>query len=109
MELLLHHFKITIPSSNEEIGDIYDGLIYMAFFCNPFHVSFTLNYDGAPKFKSSGMQLWPVHVNELPPLFGIISTCTSITFQKKQEIYAAIGDMVLHRKTTIVFFFGTPF
>ena len=40
------------------------------FFSHRFNVSFAMNYDGAPKFKYSTVQVWPVHLylNELPPI-----------------------------------------
>jgi hypothetical protein len=52
--------------------DIYDGCVYQVryeFFRDPYNISFCLNYDGAPKFKSSNLQLWPIQlcINELPP------------------------------------------
>ena len=55
------------------LRDIYDGTIYSErsdFFSSPYNISFTLNYDGAPKFKSSNMQIWPIQlcINELPPI-----------------------------------------
>ena len=58
--------------SSEILGDIYDGSEYKKysdFFAQKYNVSFALNYDGAPKFKSSSMQIWPVqlYLNELPP------------------------------------------
>ena len=64
--------------------DIYDGELYQenaSFFKEKFNVSFSLNYDGAPKskFKSSGLQVWPVQmcINELPPSARyVISECT---------------------------------
>ena len=54
------------------LSDIYDAEVYgehREFFQNQFNISFTFNFDGAPTFKSSTMQLWPVQlgVNELPP------------------------------------------
>ena len=35
-----------------------------------------MNYDGAPKFRSSGMQVWPVQfiINELPPQVRCVYT-----------------------------------
>ena len=55
-------------------SDIYDGEVYKASsdllsVCNNLNISFTLNYDGVPKFKSSNTQIWPVQlsINELPP------------------------------------------
>ncbi|VDI18924.1 Hypothetical predicted protein [Mytilus galloprovincialis] len=54
--------------------DIYDGSIYRSFYNNsgplssPNNISFTMNTDGAPVFKSSKMSLWPIYlmINELP-------------------------------------------
>lgn len=51
---------------------MYDGdayLKYSEFFDSPYNISFALNFDGAPKFKSSSTQIWPVqiYINELPP------------------------------------------
>ena len=54
------------------LSDIYDGDEYenhSEFFESHYNVSFSLNFDGAPKFKSSSVQVWPVmlYLNELPP------------------------------------------
>ena len=54
------------------ISDIFDGEEYekhSEFFESRYNVSFALNFDGAPKFRSSSVQVWPVmlYVNELPP------------------------------------------
>ena len=53
------------------LADIYDGVAYQGheFFRNQFNISFSFNFDGAPTFKSSKMQLWPVqlYINEFPP------------------------------------------
>ena len=54
------------------LNDLYDGNLYTErseFFSSPYNLSLTLNYDGAPEFKSSTMQIWPVQmmINELPP------------------------------------------
>ena len=54
------------------LEDVFDGTVYTSsadFFKSKYHVSFAVNYDGAPKFKSSKIQLWPVHLylNELLP------------------------------------------
>lgn len=57
------------------IDDIYDGQLYKEFVEsgflseeNKFNISFTLNTDGVPVFKSSKTSMWPVFfaVNELP-------------------------------------------
>ena len=59
-------------SNNEDtLCDIYDGKVYKKnsiFFDHRYNLSFTMNFDGAPKFKSSSMQVWPVQliINELP-------------------------------------------
>ena len=57
------------------LNDIYDGEGYkessnLLSASSCLNISFTLNYDGAPKFKSSNTQIWPVQliINELPPL-----------------------------------------
>lgn len=48
--------------------DIYDGNIYRSFYNNsgplfsPNNISFTINTDGAPVFKSSKMSLWPIYL-----------------------------------------------
>lgn len=97
MDLLQHRFKSV--STNNPLCDIYDGLIYRErsnFFSNPFNISLTINYDGAPKFKSSNMQLWPLQlcVNELPPFIrygldmnnslpvicALVCTCVHVSF-----------------------------
>ena len=59
------------------ITDIYDGLEYAqhakrgGFLCkstNPANLSFLLNTDGVPVFKSSSTSFWPIFlvINELP-------------------------------------------
>lgn len=69
IEALKHRF-CSIPSPGC-MEDIYDGLIYQqeAKHLNELHITFNINFDGAPKFKSSGVQVWPIQVviNELPP------------------------------------------
>jgi len=62
----------------EGLSDIFDGKVYKNsadFFVNKFALSVMLNYDGAPKFKSSGMQIWPVQlsINELAGMFIYVS------------------------------------
>lgn len=71
MELLQYKFN-RVNNGEQTLSDIYDGCIYKersSFFSSMYNISFTLNFDGAPKFKSSNMQIWPVHlsINELPP------------------------------------------
>jgi hypothetical protein len=42
---------------------------HSGYFESEYNLSFALNFDGAPKFKSSSVQLWPIqlYLNELPP------------------------------------------
>ena len=70
VDLIQHRFKRAVPPT--VLADIDDGAVYKEmsqFFNDKFNVSFALNYDGAPVFKSSDVQIWPVqlYVNELPP------------------------------------------
>ena len=51
---------------------VYDCEVYKDhsdFFQSEYNISLGFNFDGAPKFKSSSVQLWPVQlfINELPP------------------------------------------
>ena len=54
--------------------DVYDGSLYRSYFNNsgplscPDNISFILNTDGAPVFKSSKVSIWPLYlvINELP-------------------------------------------
>ena len=73
VNLLQHRFIRQAQAPTSNIHDIYDGEVYKekaTFFSSRYNISFTLNYDGAPKFKSSNMQIWPIQlcINELPPL-----------------------------------------
>ena len=62
--------------NDSAIEDIYDGIAYKKLSENdgplsskhPYNVSFLLNTDGVPVFKSSKMSVWPIFlmVNELP-------------------------------------------
>ena len=54
------------------LEDVYDGEMYkshLEFFKHEHNIFIAFNFDGAPKFKSSSMQIWPVQlvINELPP------------------------------------------
>lgn len=65
-----------IKKNNNNIEDIYDGELYKKLSepggvlssDYPLNVSFTINTDGIPIFKSSKMSIWPVFlmINELP-------------------------------------------
>ena len=69
-----HRFKRRKTCPNA-IEDIYDGNLYSELFKNngmlsyPNNISFMLNTDGVPVFKSSNFQLWPLYlvINELEP------------------------------------------
>ncbi|KAK3107448.1 hypothetical protein FSP39_014874 [Pinctada imbricata] len=60
--------------ANNLYEDIYDGELYKQMFANggvlsnENNVSFVLNTDGAPVFKSSKVSIWPIYliINELP-------------------------------------------
>lgn len=74
VNLITHRFTRTCISSY--IEDIYDGDIYKRLSRKngplsrsyPHNISFTLNTDGVPIFKSSKFAIWPVYlmINELP-------------------------------------------
>ena len=68
------------------LGDIFDRAEYPKhsdFFMHKYNVSFALNYDGAPKFKSSSMDVWLVqlYINELPPHLRYV-TCKKVYLDK---------------------------
>ena len=70
VKLLQYRFE---RFTSDNICDIFDGDIYKErshVFSSKHNLSFTLNYDGAPKFRSSSMQIWPIQlkINELPPI-----------------------------------------
>jgi len=55
------------------VEDIYDGLLYKklsneGILSSPDNVSFLMNTDGVPVFKSSKVSIWPLYlvINELP-------------------------------------------
>ena len=48
---------------------VYQQLVADGFLSNPRNISFQLNTDGVPVFKSSGCAFWLLLliINELPP------------------------------------------
>ena len=67
-----HRFQRKKKHPNN-IEDIYDGRIYTKLFedgilSSPDNISFVMNTDGVPVFKSSKMAIWPIYliINELP-------------------------------------------
>ncbi|KAK3085488.1 hypothetical protein FSP39_004118 [Pinctada imbricata] len=69
-----HRFEHMKSNTAQNLSDIYDGELYQTFYKNngilsdKNNLSFSLNTDGAPLFKSSSVSIWPVYllVNELP-------------------------------------------
>ena len=71
------------------ISDIYDASEYAkhsSYFESECNLSFALNFDGAPKFKSSSVQLWPIqlYLNELPPA---LRYCNATNLSVDRAIY----------------------
>ena len=66
-----HRFKRTKKAS-DNIEDIYDGQLYKelcakGLLCSKDNISFLMNTDGFPVFKSSKVSIWPLYfiINEL--------------------------------------------
>ena len=78
---LLKYFKRQLEDGF--MLDIYDGCVYQERheFSDPYNISFSPKYDGAPIFKSSNMQIWPIQlcINELPPKLRYVSSIISAT------------------------------
>lgn len=97
-----HYFK-----STGVYRDIYDGSIYRSYFNNsgplssPNNISFTMNTDGAPVFKSSKMSLWPIYlmINELPYKLRIKNEnmiLASLWFDSKKPAMNTLLKPLLH-------------
>ena len=66
-----HRFKRTKRAS-DNIEDVYDGQLYKelcakGLLCYKDNISFLMNTDGVPVFKSSKVSIWPLYfiINEL--------------------------------------------
>ena len=69
----IQHRKHLFKGNVDCFADIYDGGVYQehvrtGFLCDGNNISFTVNTDGIPVFRSSSFSFWPIwlFVNELP-------------------------------------------
>ena len=69
---LQHRFHREKKNRNN-VEDIYDGVLYKnlwkkGILSSPDNISFLMNTDGVPVFKSSKVSIWPLYliINELP-------------------------------------------
>lgn len=72
-DLVLNRRKEALRSKpGPDIGDIMDGSEYRRVMCQPgsqpFMISGQFNFDGVVLFKSSKIDIWPIHIaiNEIP-------------------------------------------
>ena len=90
-----HRFKHYMDKRERTISDIYDGEIYKRLYSgdgilsNKNNLSFALNTDGVPLFKSSNIGFWPVYllINELP-----------IPLRKQRDFSIFYGAWISSRK-----------
>lgn len=86
----LLHYRFDCKTKPGCLSDIFDGCLYeerREFFSNPYNISLNLNYDGAPKFKSSTIHIWPIQmlINDLPSQMRYCA-CTHKTIDDRLEI-----------------------
>ncbi|XP_069470109.1 uncharacterized protein [Ambystoma mexicanum] len=103
-----HHY---MQKEKHEMKDVYDGELYLdlferGFLNDPNSLSFAMNTDGVPVFKSSKVSMWPVYliVNELPIsqrklrenvlLYGIwVSSKKPVMWSFLKPLYADLAQL----------------
>ncbi|XP_078533887.1 LOW QUALITY PROTEIN: uncharacterized protein LOC144820125 [Lissotriton helveticus] len=106
-----HRFDHYMENEKQTMKDVYDGEMYLdlfksGFLKNPNSLSFAMNTDGVPVFKSSKISMWPVYlmVNELPVsqrklrenilLYGIwVSTKKPIMWSFLKPLYEELAQL----------------
>lgn len=115
IKLLEYRFK---RPESVDICDVYDGVVYKqhsSFASYPFNISLSMNYDGAPKFKSSNMQIWPIQlsINELPPHLRyedmlVLYICTLVCFWRFKKDYILLAGLWCSNQKPPAFSFLEP-